>query len=99
MAGEQVFHNLLLIGDGLGGSAVDDHALADGGLAGGHELGDPLDFDKTDAAGCDHRQSRVVAIAGHGDAVFVTGVEDQLLVSAFKGLSVNGDLWHMRSMI
>lgn len=96
---EEVFHHLFLVGDGFGGFGVDDHSVADGGLAGGDEFGDAFDFDEADAAGGGDGESGVVAVVGEIAAGVEDGLEDHLAVFGFDGLAVDGDLGHRWGMI
>ncbi len=94
MIDQQIFHHLLLIGDGLGGSGMNDHPIAHRRLAGGNELGNPLDFNQTNPAGGGNGKSRVVAVMRQDMPGVQARLEDHLAVFALDEFAVDRDLGH-----
>jgi len=78
---------------------VDDHAIADGGLAGGDELGDAFDFDEADAAGGDDGEAWVIAVVGEFDVAVEAGLEDHLAILSLEEFSIDGDFGYKVGMI
>ena len=78
---------------------MDDHAVADGGLAGGDELGDAFDFDQANAAGGDDRKARMIAVIRKINLAIETGLQDHLAVFGLDKSSINGDFRHKGWMI
>ena len=96
---QQVFHDLLLVGDSLGALGIDDHAIAHGRLARGHQLGNAFDFHQTNAAGSDDRHARVIAVLRDMHARVVAGLQDHLAGLGVDQFSVNGNLGHRKGMV
>jgi hypothetical protein len=76
-----------------------DHAIADGRLAGGDELGNAFDLDQTYSTGSRYRKPRMVAILRQGDASIDCGLQDHLSGLGVNAFSVNGDLGHRWGMV
>ena len=99
MIDEQIFHHLLLIGDGLGRFGMNRHPIPHRRLAGGHHLRNPLDLHQANPTGGDDAQPRMIAILRQMNPRIATRLQHHLALLRINDLSVHGDLGHSGGIV